>query len=1108
MSAKRDGIDLNVDAVSGDRENEGDATRAGDSVVETLTETCTGQGQGSEVEKVRVFDSARVICDLNFGGSDINLNSEGIDRGDVLDEVQNEVKKGSGYLDREVRCKCGDGVRTVSERLDRGVDAKDEENNGKCREDVSMNDEKEVEKGNELLGRGVVVKADENNVKRGEDVSTHDENEVEKGSELLHAGVDPKVEEHNGKCGEDVVVKDEKEVEKGSELLGRRVDAKADENNGNCSEDVSAHGEIEVEEESEHLDRGVDAKAEEKNGKCDEDVSMHDDNEEEDAPVAVRPSSEAETHYDTNVGPVGEQWEKGIHGGDMMESLHQKFEEATSDELENKAMEIDTETEPDVLEQETNGKDRVQSLHQKYEVATSDGLENQAMEVDIQTQLECNRDQVVDVPVSEVQDSGNVLDESHAVNLVVDLHPYMAKDGNASNEVHVKSVITRSEFCEGDLVWGKVRSHPWWPGQIFNLSAASQKAKKYFRKDSYLIAYFGDHTFAWNEASKIKPFQEHFKHMQKQTSLEDFHYAVDCALEEVARRVEFGLACSCIPEEAYAKIKTQTIVNAGILKESSVRDGGDSFSNAASFEPGKLSEHIKAFARLPYNSDFDRLELAILKAQLSAFYRWKGYLQLPEFNMLGELLESEAEISLLDMKHEAELTQSSAPDFSDDKKASSKTGKIKNQDGSHKRKRSSVNSIRPNKKEKSLSDLLAEKCANMSNGKRGTAGDGNELISLSSGKKHKSVDSIFDDKVIEHEKLDSMSDDMSLKHKKSDMLVVKHGKAEVSGGAAHKCLPMKKPFGIGNSILKVASQLNGLSPIFKSGDEASQKTVVKNKSKEKSLFRNSQSKKQFLLEDTSLTDLLSQLYLAARNPMEGYKYCLISLVNFFADFRDSVYLEQSQEEISGVKTGKTMNNSETTETSESEPMKDTYWTDRLIQNIGQEQQTLENHNDAEEDETPSQKDISSVEPVSTVQLSDCLESALETDGEDFEQEAEKPAEPLGGCCDEDLSPTALILNFTDMDSVPSKDNLNKIFSRFGPLNELETEVKKSKRAKVVFKRRADAETAFSSAGKYSIFGPSLVSYCLKYMPSTASKNSSCTTKQGQKAAITEEENAT
>jgi hypothetical protein len=44
------------------------------------------------------------------------------------------------------------------------------------------------------------------------------------------------------------------------------------------------------------------------------------------------------------------------------------------------------------------------------------------------------------------------------------------------------------EFSVSDLVWGKVRSHPWWPGQIFDLSDASEKAMKYHKKDSFLVA--------------------------------------------------------------------------------------------------------------------------------------------------------------------------------------------------------------------------------------------------------------------------------------------------------------------------------------------------------------------------------------------------------------------------------------------------------------------------------------------------------------------------------------------------------------------------------------------------------------------------------------------
>lgn len=94
----------------------------------------------------------------------------------------------------------------------------------------------------------------------------------------------------------------------------------------------------------------------------------------------------------------------------------------------------------------------------------------------------------------------------------------------------------------------------------------------------------------------------------------------------------------------------------------------------------------------------------------------------------------------------------------------------------------------------------------------------------------------------------------------------------------------------------------------------------------------------------------------------------------------------------------------------------------------------------------------------------------------------------GGRPDEKMqledSPTALTLKFTDMDSIPTEAKLIKIFSHFGPLKESETEVLAKKHcARVVFKRRSDAETAFSSSGKFEIFGPSLVCYQLNYAPS-------------------------
>ncbi|XP_039016249.1 uncharacterized protein LOC120146823 isoform X2 [Hibiscus syriacus] len=89
---------------------------------------------------------------------------------------------------------------------------------------------------------------------------------------------------------------------------------------------------------------------------------------------------------------------------------------------------------------------------------------------------------------------------------------------------------------------------------------------------------------------------------------------------------------------------------------------------------------------------------------------------------------------------------------------------------------------------------------------------------------------------------------------------------------------------------------------------------------------------------------------------------------------------------------------------------------------------------------------------------------------------------------EDQSPTSLILKFSDIDSSPSVEELNKVFSLYGPLVTQGTEVfKKSIQAKVVFKRRTDAGTAFSSFGKYSIFRPSLDSYRLKRLASAPTK---------------------
>ncbi|XP_058746933.1 PWWP domain-containing protein 2-like [Vicia villosa] len=217
---------------------------------------------------------------------------------------------------------------------------------------------------------------------------------------------------------------------------------------------------------------------------------------------------------------------------------------------------------------------------------------------------------------------------SCGLDLVVDFNFYKnAQEGNDS--VPRDSVFSDVNFRVSDLVWGKVSGHPWWPGQIYDPSVASETVKSYWEEDCYLIAYFGSQKFAWNEVSTIKPFYKHFSEMAKQTDCESFRFAVYCALEEASRQVALGLSCPCLPKEASSNLKTEVVANAEICKQS--------------FEPAELLSFVQSLAQSPL-TEFDRLDLVSARGQVSAFYRSKGYSQLPEFAVHDRLFVPDMEI--------------------------------------------------------------------------------------------------------------------------------------------------------------------------------------------------------------------------------------------------------------------------------------------------------------------------------------------------------------------------------------------------------------------------------------------------------------------------------
>nr|DAD27916.1 TPA_asm: hypothetical protein HUJ06_029384 [Nelumbo nucifera] len=436
-------------------------------------------------------------------------------------------------------------------------------------------------------------------------------------------------------------------------------------------------------------------------------------------------------------------------------------------------------------------------------------VENHAMEVEVETQaVGCSGNQDENKKI-EIAGQGTCVEQQEKMEEAAPNKEGL-NHGNTSDEDNCTAydlpLEEDSVFAVSNLVWGKVKSHPWWPGQIFDSSDSSEKALKYRKKDSFLVAYFGDQTFAWNEASLLKHFGTHFSEMEKQNNSVAFRTAVNSALDEVSRRVELGMSCSCTSEEVYTKIKSQIIENAGIREESSKRDGVDRSLSVSSFQSQKLVEYIRALARSP-SGGTDRLELVIAKAQLLALCRLKGYTRLPEFQFCGRLLENDTELLLAEERnYSEEVAQHLTPvNLNDQENVPSGKGKLSGR-GSSSRKRRSISqeSSYPRKKERSLSELMDEKEAssNVVNGDESDRKSASKV--LSSGKKRKS-DSIPEDSKVEN------------------------GKRNLSSpGAADAETPNhKQSFKVGDCIRRVASKLTGSPPILKCSSQSLRKSAAK-----------------------------------------------------------------------------------------------------------------------------------------------------------------------------------------------------------------------------------------------------------------------------------------
>lgn len=175
----------------------------------------------------------------------------------------------------------------------------------------------------------------------------------------------------------------------------------------------------------------------------------------------------------------------------------------------------------------------------------------------------------------------------------------------------------------GDMVWGKVKSHPWWPGHIFNESFASPSVRRMRGDGLVLVAFFGDSSYGWFDPGELIPFEPNFPEKSRQTSSRNFVRAVEEAVDEASRRCALAVACRCrnrhnfrpstVP--GYFHVDVVGYEPGGLYSLSQINESRDNFV------PQELLSFVNQLALGPRGNNGNTIEWIQTAAKLVAYRR-------------------------------------------------------------------------------------------------------------------------------------------------------------------------------------------------------------------------------------------------------------------------------------------------------------------------------------------------------------------------------------------------------------------------------------------------------------------------------------------------------
>ncbi|XP_010674726.2 PWWP domain-containing protein 1 [Beta vulgaris subsp. vulgaris] len=203
----------------------------------------------------------------------------------------------------------------------------------------------------------------------------------------------------------------------------------------------------------------------------------------------------------------------------------------------------------------------------------------------------------------------------------------VSKDASASDvddEMSAGSLkVMGSKFEMGDMVWGKVKSHPWWPGHLFNEAFATTSVRRTRRHGHILVAFFGDSSYGWFDLTELVPYDPHYAEKSQQTTSRTFTRAVEESIDEASRRSALGVTCCCrnpnnfrpanVP--GYVAVDVVDYEPGAIYSLAQIRKARDSF------HPVDTLSFIKQMAVTPMNGESKNLDIIKNKATTLAYRR-------------------------------------------------------------------------------------------------------------------------------------------------------------------------------------------------------------------------------------------------------------------------------------------------------------------------------------------------------------------------------------------------------------------------------------------------------------------------------------------------------